>query len=147
MERKKSAKDLAFEKERAKYRRAINELSCENKRYFGVVQEQKEMIASLETTVAQQKDWIDRLLNYCGLSDKEMRDIVNTEKNILTEGGGALYPFTSYEMSDEDGILLGQNEDNDSLVFADIFNTVNYKKANISILGTAGAGKTYLFNM
>lgn len=50
MERKKSAKDLAFEKERAKYRRTINELSCENKRYFGVVQEQKEMIASLETT-------------------------------------------------------------------------------------------------
>ena len=81
MERKKSAKDLAFEKERAKYRRAINELSCENKRYFGVVQEQKEMIASLETTVAQQKDWIDRLLNYCGLSDKEMRDIVEAEKN------------------------------------------------------------------
>ena len=30
MERKKSAKDRAFEKERAKYRHAINELSCEN---------------------------------------------------------------------------------------------------------------------
>ena len=104
-------------------------------------------MASLETTVAEQGDWINRLLNYCGLSDEEMRDIVNTEKNILTEWGGALYPFTSYEMSDEDGILLGQNEDNDSLVFADIFNTVNYKKANISILATAGAGRTYLFNM
>ena len=147
MERKKSAKDLEFERERAKYRHIINDLSSENRRYASIVQEQKEKMASLETTVAEQGDWINRLLNYCGLSDEEMRDIVNTEKNILTEGGGALYPFTSYEMSDEDGILLGQNEDNDSLVFADIFNTVNYKKANISILGTAGAGKTYLFNM
>lgn len=70
-----------------------------------------------------------------------------SKQNILTEGVGALYPFTSYEMSDEDGILLGQNEDNDSLVFADIFNTVNYKNANISILGTSGAGKTYLLQL
>ena len=32
MERKKSAKDLAFEKERAKYRHIINDLYSENRR-------------------------------------------------------------------------------------------------------------------
>ena len=81
MERKKSAKDLAFEKERAKYRHIINDLSSENRRYASIVREQKEKMASLETTVAEQEDWINRLLNYCGLSDKEMRDIVEAEKN------------------------------------------------------------------
>ena len=80
MERKKSAKDLAFEKERAKYRHIINDLSSENRRYASIVQEQKEKMASLETTVAEQGEWINRLLNYCGLSDEEMRNIVNTEK-------------------------------------------------------------------
>lgn len=80
MERKKSAKDLEFERERAKYRHIINDLSSENRRYASIVQEQKEKMASLETTVAEQGDWINRLLNYCGLSDEEMRDIVNTEK-------------------------------------------------------------------
>lgn len=85
--------------------------------------------------------------SYLPLARLDSSIFKRAKQNILTEGVGALYPFTSYEMNDEDGILLGQNEQNDSLVFADIFNTVNYKNANISILGTSGAGKTYLLQL
>ena len=50
-------------------------------------------------------------------------------------------------MSDPDGIILGSNELNGSLCMADFFNTSSYKNANIAIMGTSGAGKTYTIQL
>lgn len=66
-----------------------------------------------------------------------------SKRNILTSGVAACYPFTAYEMSDKDGIMMGVNKANNSLVIVDIFNSTLYKNANIAILGTSGAGKTF----
>ena len=54
------------------------------------------------------------------------------------------YPFTSYELSDENGILFGLNKYNNSPVIIDIFDSKVYKNANIAVCGTSGAGKTFL---
>lgn len=64
-------------------------------------------------------------------------------RNILTTSLASIYPFTSFEMRDENGILLGVNKSNNSLVIVDIFNSRKYKNANMAILGTSGAGKTF----
>lgn len=66
-----------------------------------------------------------------------------SKRNVLTAGAASCYPFTAYELSDDNGILLGVNKLNNSLVIVDIFNSMTYKNANISILGTSGAGKTF----
>lgn len=66
-----------------------------------------------------------------------------SRRNILTNSLASTYPFGSYEMSDENGILLGTNHDNGSLVYVDIFDTRKYNNANVAILGSSGAGKTY----
>ena len=66
-----------------------------------------------------------------------------SRRNILTSGAAACYPFVSYEMCDDNGILLGVNKHNASLIIVDIFNSKMYKNANMAILGTSGAGKTY----
>ena len=50
-------------------------------------------------------------------------------------------------MSDENGILLGVNKHNNSLVIVDIFNSRVYKNANMAILGTSGAGKTFTMQL
>lgn len=50
-------------------------------------------------------------------------------------------------MSDENGILLGVNQHNNSLVIVDIFNSRTYKNANMVLLGTSGAGKTLSTSM
>jgi hypothetical protein len=50
-------------------------------------------------------------------------------------------------MSDKDGIMMGVNKANNSLVIVDIFNTKIYKNANIAILGTSGAGKTFTMQL
>ena len=66
---------------------------------------------------------------------------------MLTSAAASCYPFTSYEMSDENGILLGVNKHNNSLVIVDIFNSRVYKNANMAILGTSGAGKTFTMQL
>ena len=70
-----------------------------------------------------------------------------SKRNLLTEGAASCYPFTSYEMCDDNGILLGVNKYNSSLIIADIFNSAVYKNANIAILGTSGAGKTFTMQL
>ena len=59
-------------------------------------------------------------------------------RNVLTTGAASCYPFTAYELSDDNGILLGVNKYNNSLVIVDIFNSAVYRNANIAIVGTSG---------
>ena len=50
------------------------------------------------------------------------------------------FPFTSSELSDNQGILYGVNAHNDSLV---IFDRYSLENANMLVLATSGAGKSY----
>ncbi len=70
-----------------------------------------------------------------------------SRRNLLTGGAASCYPFTSYEMCDDNGILLGVNKYNSSLIIVDIFNSSVYKNANMAILGTSGAGKTFTMQL
>lgn len=70
-----------------------------------------------------------------------------SKRNVLTTGVASCYPFTSFEISDDNGILLGVNKHNNSLVIVDIFNSKKYKNANMAILGTSGAGKTFTMQL
>ena len=69
------------------------------------------------------------------------------KRNLLTGGAASCYPFTSFEMCDDNGILLGGNKYNSSLIIVDIFNSAIYKNANMAILGTSGAGKTFTMQL
>lgn len=77
----------------------------------------------------------------------ERRLFERSKRNVLTLGAASCYPFTSYEMCDDNGILLGVNKHNNSLIIVDIFDSRVYKNANIAILGTSGAGKTFTMQL
>ena len=66
-----------------------------------------------------------------------------SKRNILTRGLIATYPFISSAIFDENGIFVGTNIYNNSLVFVDRYNTNKYKNANMCIFGTSGAGKSF----
>lgn len=70
-----------------------------------------------------------------------------SKRNVLTLGAASCYPFTSYEMCDDNGILLGVNKHNNSLIIVDIFDSRIYKNANMAILGTSGAGKSFTMQL
>ena len=68
-------------------------------------------------------------------------------RNILTSTAASFYPFVSFELCDTNGVLLGVNKYNNSLVSLDNFSTRIYKNANMAILGTSGAGKTFTMQL
>ena len=70
-----------------------------------------------------------------------------SRRNIMTQDAASTYMFTSFEMSDDNGILLGINQYNQSLCIVDIFNSKVYKNANMFIIGTSGAGKTFTLQL
>ena len=70
-----------------------------------------------------------------------------TQRNVLTSGAASTYMFTSFEMSDDNGVLLGVNRHNNSLCIVDLFNTKINKNANLTMCGTSGAGKTFTMQL
>ncbi len=68
-------------------------------------------------------------------------------RNILTESLAAAFPFSSLEVCDPNGILLGINSYNHSLTMVDIFDTEKYLNANVCVLGMSGAGKSYFLQL
>ncbi len=67
----------------------------------------------------------------------------SAKRNVLTSGLLATYPFISSTIFDTNGIFIGTNIYNNSLVFIDRYNNNKYKNANICIFGTSGAGKSF----
>lgn len=70
-----------------------------------------------------------------------------SRRNILTNGIISTYPFISSSIYDENGIFIGKNIYNDSLIFIDRYNQDKYKNANMCIFGTSGAGKSFYIKL
>lgn len=66
-----------------------------------------------------------------------------SRRNALSNGAASLYPFISFELQDPNGIMLGVNNENNSLVAVDVFDTTRHANANGAILGKSGYGKTF----
>ena len=76
------------------------------------------------------------------MENKEELKIIG-KRNILTSGLISTYPFISSSIVEEDGIYVGNNMYNNSLILIDRYNTNRYKNANMCIFGTSGAGKSF----
>ena len=66
-----------------------------------------------------------------------------SKRNVLTSGLVGTYPFISSSIFDEEGVFIGNNIYNNSLIFIDKFNREKYKNGNMCIFGTSGAGKSF----
>ncbi|MEK7151476.1 MAG: DUF87 domain-containing protein [Patescibacteria group bacterium] len=74
------------------------------------------------------------------LSDDQLK--VHTSLN--TEPISSIFPFVSYDLTTNKGILYGINTHNNSLVLFDRFNLEN---ANMVIFGKSGGGKSYTIKL
>lgn len=84
------------------------------------------------------------LLSSLPLCNPDKSILRRAKRNILTDGFGAAYPFNSYEINDPHGVMIGTNCINNSAVFVDLFDRRLYNNGNVVVLGSTGAGKTYL---
>lgn len=79
-------------------------------------------------------------------STMEIRKIMRrNRRNYTTTSLESLYMFTSMELTDPTGIVLGENarNNNKSIVAINPYNTNYFSSANMAILGMTGSGKTY----
>ena len=74
-------------------------------------------------------------------NNKLIRNVAR--RNILTSSLISTYPFIASNIFDKNGIFIGTNIYNDSLVFVDRYDAEKYKNANMCIFGTSGAGKSF----
>lgn len=65
------------------------------------------------------------------------------KRNIMTLGLASFYPFTSEALNNSGGFVLGVDSVNGALCVINPFDTTVYKNANMIVLGSSGAGKTY----
>lgn len=80
MKIEKSKKDLAFDKERAKYRSEIKTLQHEIKENFYEIERLNQKISKLEDSIRQKDDWINRLLEYMDLSEEDISKKVREDR-------------------------------------------------------------------
>lgn len=71
-------------------------------------------------------------------------DKLMVTRNMDTTSLATTFPFTSSELTANEGILYGINEHNDSLIIFDRFTMEN---ANTVVLGKSGGGKSYFVKL
>jgi len=67
-------------------------------------------------------------------------DLLNVHSKLNSSPLSSLFPFTSFDLTDNKGILYGVNRHNSSLVIFDRFKLENY---NSIMFAKSGAGKSY----
>ena len=72
------------------------------------------------------------------------KDRLLVTRNMDTTALSTTFPFTSSDLSDNKGVLYGINMHNESLVIFDRFSLEN---ANMLVLATSGAGKSYFVKL
>lgn len=111
-------------------------------------QQMTDMLKSMDMYVSdcsfQQEDALRTVMPFLQMSPKHEK---KSKRNVLTSGAASTYMFTSFEMSDDTGVLLGINRHNNSLCIVDLFDTKKNKNANLNLLGTSGAGKTFTMQL
>ena len=111
-------------------------------------QQMTDMLKSMDMYVSdcsfQREDALRTVMPFLQISPKLEK---KSKRNVLTSGAASTYMFTSFEMSDDTGVLLGINRHNNSLCIVDLFDTKKNKNANLNLLGTSGAGKTFTMQL
>lgn len=108
-------------------------------------------LKELDDTENKIKSILDGQLVYSKLATFRMKegffstlpladDQLQVHNSLNTEPISSLFPFVSYDLTTEKGILYGINTHNNSLVLFDRFSMEN---ANMVIFGKSGGGKSY----
>ncbi len=72
------------------------------------------------------------------------QDRIMVTRNMDTTSLATTFPFTTSELSANEGILYGMNEHNGSLIIFDRFSLEN---ANMVVFGKSGGGKSYMVKL
>lgn len=76
----KSAKDIAFDKEREKFRSEIRNLKYQIQYRDKQIEELGETVRQREEELFKLNEWIERLLEYTEISKEDLKKLIESEK-------------------------------------------------------------------
>ena len=112
------------------YGQSVKELDEAENKIRGLLDAQ--LIYSKEATFRMKEGFFSTL----PLND----DQLNVHTSLNTEPISSLFPFVSYDLTSDKGILYGINTHNNSLV---LFDRYSLENANTVVFGKSGGGKSY----
>lgn len=69
------------------------------------------------------------------------------ERNVLGDGASSAYPLIGFREPETDGIPLGLRRETNTLFALNLFDERRNPNANLCLLGTSGAGKTFTLQL
>ena len=104
-----------------------------------------EGILELSGLVSKKGNFRQEAIFKACIPELKHEDIIKnvSKRNVLTSSLVATYPFISSNIYEENGIFVGTNIYNNSMIFLDRFDKEKYKNSNMCIFGTSGSGKSY----
>ena len=112
------------------------------------VNELRKMLKARDMTVRECRFWQQQAFkSTLPINDLDNGIYKKSRRNVLTSGLAASYMFTSFELRDDSGVMFGVNRLNNSICTVNPFNTKLHNNANMAILGTSGAGKTFMLQV
>ena len=76
----KSAKDIAFDKEREKFRSEIRNLKYQIQYRDKQIEELGETVRQREEELFKLNEWVERLLEYTEISKEDLKKLIESEK-------------------------------------------------------------------
>ena len=83
MKENRSAKDIAFDREREKYRKEIRNRDTLITELRYLVKQLEESVRERDNKISECNDWIRRLLEYMDLSEDDMKEIIQKDKDMV----------------------------------------------------------------
>ena len=83
MKKNRSAKDIAFDREREKYRKEIRDRDTLITELRYLVKQLEESVRERDNKISECNDWIRRLLEYMDLSEDDMKEIIQKDKDMV----------------------------------------------------------------
>lgn len=80
--RNKSAKEMAFEREKLKLQKQKRQLEEQLIEKNKTIKSLEDTISELQSTIVEKEDWIERLLEYTELSKEDIEKAVQKDKEM-----------------------------------------------------------------
>lgn len=69
------------------------------------------------------------------------------KRNILTDGAASLYPFTTFQIMDKNGMYIADDMQSGAPIILDTFNSTRTNNAHIFVVGETGSGKSVCLSL